>query len=187
MSDSSQAPFFTGESFRHACLVLAESYRQVRIEARWTPTPDDGYLLIKNVVSSRQDGCSRGMRTDYHVLFSKPWQLPVLYFASFWEDTLEPLSLKEIYTHVVEKSSQEAVKDVGILGGISHGDHPQLGIPFYFIHPCRTADLLNDIQADNTKISQDELIQVWLGLVGGVVNIPTPASNLDESNSNFVL
>jgi hypothetical protein len=132
MDDLPQAPFFTEESFRRACLVLAESYRQARIEARWTPTPvclrpiqfnmkDDGYLLIKSVISSRQEGCPRGLRTDYHVLSSKTWQLPVLYFAAFWEDTLEPLTLKEIYTYVVEKSSQEAVRDVGIVGGISHG------------------------------------------------------------------
>jgi ubiquitin-like-conjugating enzyme ATG10 len=55
-------------------------------------------------------------------------------------------------------------------------DHPILGTPFYFIHPCRTADLLKDIQAENNRISAQELLQVWIGLAGGVIGIPTPVS-----------
>ena len=54
-------------------------------------------------------------------MLSATWQVPVLYFAPMWTESLEPLTLKEVYTFIVEKSSKEALEDVGILGGISHG------------------------------------------------------------------
>lgn len=54
-------------------------------------------------------------------MLSATWQVPVLYFAPMWIESLEPLTLKEVYTLIVEKSSKEALEDVGILGGISHG------------------------------------------------------------------
>ena len=38
-----------------------------------------------------------------------------------WTESSEPLTLKELYTFIVEKSSKDALEDVGILGGISHG------------------------------------------------------------------
>jgi hypothetical protein len=132
MSGLLPSPLVAGDAFRTVCLALAESYRRVGVEARWTPTSvrlptsffnvkDDGYLLVRNSSSSYQDDHRREIRTNYHVLFSKTWQLPVLYFAAMWEDTLEPLTMNEVYTYLVEKSSEDALKDVGIMGGISHG------------------------------------------------------------------
>jgi ubiquitin-like-conjugating enzyme ATG10 len=106
-----------------------------------------------------------------------------------WNDIVEPLALKDVYAFLVENSSKDEVENVGVMGGISHGvsfwifqmliqDHPILGTPYYFIHPCRTADLLQDIQKANKDISHEQLLQVWLGLVGGVVNIPALTTSL---------
>jgi Autophagocytosis associated protein, active-site domain len=198
-SDSAAEPFFSPVQFREACVALADSFRRVGTEARWTPTPaptqhrlseksTEGYLLIRETFPCPSEP-AREIRIDYHVLLSETWQVPVLYFAPLWNDTLEPLALKEVYAFIVEKSSKDAVEDVGVMGGISHGvsflifqmltqDHPILGTPHYFIHPCRTADLLQDIQKDNKEISHEQLLQVWLGLVGGVVNIPALTTSL---------
>jgi ubiquitin-like-conjugating enzyme ATG10 len=131
----------------------------------------DGYLSIRDIKSAND--MPYRVRRDYHILLAQTWQVPVLYFSAFWEETLEPLTLNEIYKILVDDSSEEAIKDVSIMGGISH---PILGTPFYFIHPCRTADLLKDIQAENNRISAQELLQVWIGLAGGVIGIPTPVS-----------
>ena len=38
MSDLPPSPLVAGDAFRTACLALAESYRRVGVEARWTPT-----------------------------------------------------------------------------------------------------------------------------------------------------
>jgi len=176
--------FFSQEKFREACISLAESYHVSGVDARWTSTPvplnsysterhNGGYLSVREVSSPQ--GARRTVRRDYHILLSSTWQAPVLYFSALWEETLEPLTLTETYKFLVDDSSEEAIKDVSIIGGISHGDHPILGLPFYFIHPCRTADLLKDIQDGNEQITCQELLQVWIGLVGGVVSIPVPS------------
>lgn len=53
----------------------------------------------------------------------------MLYFTAFWEETLEHLTLNEIYKFLVEDSSEEALKDVSIMGGISHGVRSALENP----------------------------------------------------------
>ena len=65
-----------------------------------------------------------------------------------------------------------------VVSSLTLKDHPLLGIPFYYIHPCGTADLLNDIQEENIQISREQLLQIWLGLVGGAINIPAPSPSL---------
>jgi hypothetical protein len=61
------------------------------------------------------------VRRDYHVILSVTWQVPVLYFSALWEETLESLTLTEIYKFLVAASSEEAMKNVSLMGGISHG------------------------------------------------------------------
>ena len=68
-----------------------------------------------------RDGVPKGLGVDYHVLLSPTWQVPVLLFAATWNETLDPLTLEEVYAFLVEKSSKGSLEDVSILGGISHG------------------------------------------------------------------
>ena len=82
---------------------------------------DSGYLLIQKKFKPNSENPPREVRVDYHVLLSHTFQVPVLYFAPMWMDTLEPLTLKELYSILVEKTSQESLEDVGVLGGVSHG------------------------------------------------------------------
>jgi Autophagocytosis associated protein, active-site domain len=68
------------------------------------------------------------VKVNYHVLFSDTWQVPMLHFLPMWDDTLEPLDLKEIYEYVVETLSRDSIKEVGVQGGISHGVGCQFSI-----------------------------------------------------------
>ncbi len=124
--------FFSQETFREACISLAETYHFSGIDARWTSTTvlpnfcstdtqNGGYLSIREI--SSVNGALRTMRRDYHVILSATWQVPVLYFSALWEETLESLTLTEIYEFLVEDSSKEAMKDISLMGGISHGVH----------------------------------------------------------------
>jgi Autophagocytosis associated protein, active-site domain len=77
--------------------------------------------LIRHRKLAKEGDVSYSVRTDYHVIFSETWQVPVLYFLSTWTKTMDPLSLKEIYSVLVESSTKAALEDVGVMGGISHG------------------------------------------------------------------
>ena len=134
LSDGSGAGF-TAESFRSASLALVQAYRLAGTEARWTPTSPvffgfgesnamvSGYLSTQRAFSISEELQLRNVTIDYHIIFSDSWQVPVLYFSPIWDDAQEPLSLEEVYTFVVETNSKEALRDIGVLGGISHGVH----------------------------------------------------------------
>lgn len=128
MSKDCSETIFDAEAFRRACLELVEAYRRAGTEARWTATAAfragesnakrSGYLSIQRDLSISE---GRKAMIEYHVVFSESWQVPVLYFSPIWDDSQEPLSLKEVYDFVVEGDSSDALQDVGVLGGISHG------------------------------------------------------------------
>lgn len=77
--------------------------------------------MIQETLNAGQSEDTKTVRIDYHVILSPTWQVPVLYFAPMWTESSEPLTLTEVYTLVVEKSSKDALEDVGIMGCISHG------------------------------------------------------------------
>jgi Autophagocytosis associated protein, active-site domain len=79
--------------------------------------------LLRESFNACFDEKPKQIRTDYHVVLSQTWQVPVLFFLPIWAETLEPLTLQEIYRFLVEKSSEKVLEEVGVLGGISHGVH----------------------------------------------------------------
>jgi len=76
--------------------------------------------MIREAFKPPKNGAER-VKTDYHVLLSPTWRVPVLYFSTQWMETLTPLTLNEIYEFIVEDSSRNVIDEVGIMGGISHG------------------------------------------------------------------
>ena len=69
-------------------------------------------------------------------------------------------------------------------------EHPVLGTPFWFIHPCETASLVeswgavkiysiprldtDDSHSGNGIISLQNYLQIWLGMMGGTVGLHLP-------------
>ena len=123
MSTGRSEAGFSAEGFRGACLDLVDAYRRAGTESRWTPTSAFGYGKSGYLSIWRDLAISEGRHAalEYHVMFSESWQVPVLYFSPIWEDSQEPLSLKEVYDFIVERNSSDVLQDVGVLGGISHG------------------------------------------------------------------
>jgi hypothetical protein len=74
---------------------------------------------VLRVQESPRKVSSRKVRREFHVLLSPTWRVPVLYFSAYWETTLEPLTLDQIYEFLVH--DEDAMKEVSIMGGISHG------------------------------------------------------------------
>ncbi|KAJ3322402.1 E2-like conjugating enzyme atg10 [Boothiomyces sp. JEL0866] len=66
---------------------------------------------------------------DLHIVESRIWKCPVLYFRiqDLSGSPVSPFKFKEI-----EFISQE--------------EHPVLGMPFYFIHPCQSSLLIKELQ-----------------------------------------
>uniref|UniRef100_A0A8C4WYN3 Ubiquitin-like-conjugating enzyme ATG10 n=1 Tax=Eptatretus burgeri TaxID=7764 RepID=A0A8C4WYN3_EPTBU len=105
-------------------------------------------------------------RFEYHVVYSPSYAVPVLYLNAHTLDGRR-LSLDSILSRasltlrvglygagasrVSGAESQDGDEDDGLAecavrwDGLTQQEHPLLGHPFYVLHPCRTAQLLQPI------------------------------------------
>jgi len=62
---------------------------------------------------------------------------------------------------------------------LSQGDHPTVGLPSWFIHPCGTAcamsELIGEMAEDTPEVGSKEWLLVWLEtwfmMLGNMVNL----------------
>lgn len=81
---------------------------------------------------------------EYHVVFSEAYQTPVLYFiCRDLENHL--LSLEEIYEELEISLDERST----LL--ISQQLHPLLDRPFFFLHPCHTADFMSKLDVSEVS------------------------------------
>ncbi|XP_077981887.1 ubiquitin-like-conjugating enzyme ATG10 [Glandiceps talaboti] len=104
---------------------------------------------------------------EYHVLYSLSYSVPVLYFNASKEDG-KLLSLEEVWNNV-PGSYQSRISD-DRWSFITQQEHPLLCRPFYQLHPCHTADMMQAIGIDWSCQDNNYLIS-WLSTVGPVVGL----------------
>ena len=53
------------------------------------------------------------------------------------------------------------------------GDHPTLGTPSWYFHPCHTADVVGEVLAEIEVDRADELrwLEVWFMVMGNMVDL----------------
>ena len=56
---------------------------------------------------------------------------------------------------------------------LSQGDHPTLGTPSWYFHPCHTADVVGEVLAEIEVDRADELrwLEVWFMVMGNMVDL----------------
>lgn len=117
---------------------------------------------------------SRGLPLIHYDIFLSPtYRVPALYFHVC--DSLHrfPPTMDTLYSHILSPQYIDQTKDVGVLGGITITDHPILARPVFFIHPCRTAEVM-EAGAGGREISPFEYLVMWLGAMGKSVNLDVP-------------
>ncbi|DBA00551.1 TPA: hypothetical protein N0F65_006455 [Lagenidium giganteum] len=113
-----------------------------------------------------QDGEQQPVIMDFHIVYHTVYQTPVLYFqASFLDGTPVPTDELTASTFLAGSNSTAAV--------VSMEEHPVLGRPFHFLHPCESAtvmDLLLQHDTGHEAASCAYLIS-WLSLMMPVTGI----------------
>ncbi|KAM6919160.1 ubiquitin-like-conjugating enzyme ATG10 [Xenentodon cancila] len=118
------------------------------------------------------EGSSQVLQFEYHVLFSCSYSTPVLYFRA---STLEGrnLTLKEVWSSTHPNFRRPLQQSP--LNTISQQEHPILGQPFFFLHPCRTEKFMRPVM--QVSLDQDRPVNyvvAWLSVVGPVVGLNIP-------------
>jgi ubiquitin-like-conjugating enzyme ATG10 len=112
-------------------------------------------------------------------VLSPTYQVPVLYFQLSSSANEAPAGLKEIYEVLVPSDARGQMEDISVMGAISMAEQPVIGVPMYFVHPCRTADVLRDWEED-VKGDVERYLRIWLGIVGSVVGLYLPIDAMKD-------
>ncbi|KAI5358861.1 putative ubiquitin-like-conjugating enzyme Atg3/Atg10 [Septoria linicola] len=98
----------------------------------------------------------------YDIIYSHTYQVPVLYIH-------RPASSHQLLNELYAPASQV----VGIMGGITLVDHPEIGKPVYFIHPCRTQEAVRVVLGPK-HVDGLNWLMVWFGVIGTTVGLNVP-------------
>jgi ubiquitin-like-conjugating enzyme ATG10 len=113
---------------------------------------------------NQEQGRIRGIY--YVVGWTADPDVPVLYFNAYENDQLIT-DIDVIYHTLVPKVYQSSV-----YGSITQGEHPILGYPSFFIHPCQTKELLKVLTIDRCKQAVDsDVLYTWLQTFGSIVGL----------------
>mmetsp|Transcript_127935 Transcript_127935/g.221067 ORF Transcript_127935/g.221067 Transcript_127935/m.221067 type:complete len:297 (-) Transcript_127935:1560-2450(-) len=109
---------------------------------------------------------------ECHVVFSESYRVPVLYFRAWADDGGYMLSADQVMEHI----PLELVSglDQQMRGSfITQVEHPLLQKPFYCIHPCRTAEVL-----DTCSVARERML-VGVGSLTAASRAAVSIGNLD--------
>ncbi|CAG8556865.1 3648_t:CDS:2 [Paraglomus occultum] len=148
---------------------------------------DDSVTVKEEPDQSSIDVPSECLTVDYHIIYSSSYRVPVLYFNAYYSNG-SPLSIDDIFSHVIEPSRRDDLRTAGFNGAVSQQDHPTLMIPFYYLHPCETPFLLKNIVDNTRELSEKSVVHVdgylrsWLSLIGPTAGIKVGIGLFLDSN-----
>ncbi|KAJ1726135.1 hypothetical protein LPJ61_005395 [Coemansia biformis] len=128
-------------------------------------------------------------QVDYHIAYSRTWRVPVVYLRVYGPDkgatggSEVVMDVGRVADMLVAdeavRGSMEAVEFGGALG---IQDHPELGVPYLYLHPCHTASLLRAVVApaadgreSGVAIDTTNYLAALLSLIGPAVGLSLPA------------
>ncbi|KAI1715326.1 autophagocytosis associated protein, active-site domain-containing protein [Ditylenchus destructor] len=76
-----------------------------------------------------------------NITYSQSYNVPILWF-NFYNPEGKLLLLKDFRDFL----AKSATSSTQVLEGISQNEHPVLGVAFYNLHPCKTADLMKELR-----------------------------------------
>ncbi|XP_069127205.1 ubiquitin-like-conjugating enzyme ATG10 [Argopecten irradians] len=118
---------------------------------------------------------------EYHVVYSQSYNVPVLYFNIYKADG-SLLNLEEVWSRVPDMYRDRLHLDRWTF--LTQQEHPILGRPYFQLHPCHTADLMEQVAGISSPGNNSNYIIAWLSAVGPVVGLDLPLTfahmTLDE-------
>ncbi|KAJ3173159.1 E2-like conjugating enzyme atg10 [Geranomyces variabilis] len=151
--------------------------RLVNVRPTFQPAIDEEAVLEGSVDLEQEpedsatlhSGSPTEITLEIHVVYSKTWRCPVLYFNAWNADTGTPVCFDAL-----KNSVRDSLPNVDLttrtaynMPVITQQDHPVLGTPFYSIHPCETATLMAEMLS-NTDAADGRYLLLWLSLVGTI-------------------
>jgi ubiquitin-like-conjugating enzyme ATG10 len=104
---------------------------------------------------------------EFHIVFSQSYSVPTLYFRVSHANGKQ-LKLEEVW-EVVPKAHENATKSKMKWEFVTQQEHPYLGRPFFYLHPCHTAEAMKTLRSEAALTSS--YLLSWLSHFGPFVNL----------------
>nr|CAH0107956.1 unnamed protein product [Daphnia galeata] len=131
--------------------------------------------------SDEQDPCSidpdpsfRPVCREFHVLYSLAHAVPTLYLRA-WRSDGSCVDAKELWNGLTAAEWRPSSDEFERLRSLTQQEHPFLGEPWYHLHPCRTADLMDLVASQNDVddgIDAKRYFVRWMSTVAPLVGCP---------------
>lgn len=104
---------------------------------------------------------------DFHIVYHVIYQTPVLYFRATRVDGTPVRYEPSDALHLAGMSSSASGRRTAV---VSMEEHPVLGTPFSFLHPCETSTAMDLLLSEATQQQQTQekapvYLLAWLSLV----------------------
>ncbi|KZT12721.1 uncharacterized protein LAESUDRAFT_668604 [Laetiporus sulphureus 93-53] len=158
----------------------------VNAEPRSSHEDDEGWLEAPETVDDVAVFSESDIVTARQsVVYSATFQVPAFYFTMHHSNGT-PLTLMEIVSSPLLRSSSIlgtettsfAVSDPGSnFPLLSQGEHPVLGTPSWYLHPCHTAEAVEEIMLEVESVGLAEesrlqrCIEAWFTVLGQMVDL----------------
>lgn len=122
-------------------------------------------------VSTSTPGCI--ITYEYHIVYSLSHSVPALYFNA-WYASGKLLTLQEVWERVNIQFHEQIANTKW--NSLTQTEHPVLGRPFFQLHPCHTADLMNNLfrESEDTPKDLKKYLISWMSMFGPVVGLEVP-------------
>ncbi|KAJ3559834.1 hypothetical protein NM688_g97 [Phlebia brevispora] len=188
-SDTVLRRFPTGWSWREHNSYPGLGYlsRSVTLPAQCPVEESDDVHEIQDVAVESMDEAALSVSVSatpvtcqQYVVYSATFQVPAFYFSVHRSDGVG-LSLEEIMStplfrpHVFPDTQTSHGVDVpgSAFALLSQGDHPTLDVPCWYLHPCHTAEVIDEILEEvkvNPSESSERYLEAWFMVVGNMIN-----------------
>ncbi|KAK5968814.1 Autophagocytosis associated protein [Trichostrongylus colubriformis] len=149
----------TEPEFRRALADFVSRVDQLGKTERWTLHKSEIGICAKQSVMIKFG--KEAVNRQVHVTYNSTYGVPVLWF-NFYRRDGTPLTNSEI----MELSSKNGSSEIAQY--ISLNEHPILGVLFYNIHPCKTKDIMNELNGKGNYIAR------WLSVYGAPIGVLPP-------------
>ncbi|KAI1693354.1 autophagocytosis associated protein, active-site domain-containing protein [Ditylenchus destructor] len=117
------------------------------------------YLECQPTVVEIGDDGRQALRCA-NITYSQSYSVPILWF-NFYSPEGKLLLLDDFRDFL----SKSAISSTQVLDGISQNEHPILGVAFYNLHPCKTADLMKELREPRNYVLS------FLSILGSFVDL----------------
>ena len=166
------------------------SIKNIGEKTELVPICDD-HLSVDEVEYS---GCENSdnvetVTIEYNIVYSVSHSVPLLCFEAY-KSSGESLTLEDVWNNCVQPHYFKQV-NVRKLEALTMVEHPVKGLPCFIIHPCKTAELISQVDhqckhicdisnlgssCEASKLTGAAYIISWLSMLGPVVGLHLPLS-----------